>query len=71
MCCITFVAQQATMATTQLTRAGGYEIGWPRQNQETEFRPLRMSWVVVTDENGSCPLRMCWNAEEKELRNRG
>ena len=66
MCCITLVAQQATMATTQLTRAAGYQMGWPRQDQEAEFRPLRMNWVVVTDGNGGCQLRMCWNAWEKE-----
>lgn len=67
MCSITWVAPQATMATTELTRAAGYEIGRRRQNQETDFRPLRMSWVVVTDENGRCQLRMCWNAEQKEF----
>jgi hypothetical protein len=28
--------------------------------REAEHKPLRMSWVVVTDENGKRQLRMRW-----------
>jgi hypothetical protein len=32
--------------------------------REAEHQPLRMSWVVVTDENGKRQLRMHWVAIE-------
>jgi len=63
MCCTTLTIREATMATTQLTQAACYEICWPAQEQKTEFRPLRMNWVVVTDESGNRQLRICWRAD--------
>jgi len=63
MCCTILIVQQATMATTQLTRAAAYEICWPLQEHQTEYRPVRMNWVVVTDQNGNRQLRMCWRAD--------
>jgi hypothetical protein len=61
MCCITFAGQEATMATTQLMRATSYEICWTRpEDARTEFRPPRMNWVVVTDENQNCRMQMHW-----------
>jgi hypothetical protein len=66
MCCTSLIAQETTMATTQLTRAACYEITWPTQEkQETHDRPLRMSWVVVTDANGKRQLRMQWTVAEE------
>jgi hypothetical protein len=50
--------------TTQLTRAVCYDIGWPwQEDQKGEHRSVRMNWVVVTDENGSRQVRMCWRAD--------
>lgn len=62
MCCITFAGQEATMATTQLMRAAGYEICWTRLEEEarTEFKPPRMNWVVVTDEHHNRRMQMRW-----------
>ena len=66
MCCTTLIAQEETMATMQLTCAACCEISWPTQEkQETQNRPLRMSWVVVTDENGKRQLRMHWTVTEE------
>ena len=64
MACITLAPAMA-MATTQLTRATGYEVSAPWQHeQHMERQPLRMNWVVVTDNNGSRSLRMQWIAVE-------
>lgn len=61
MCSITLVAQESTMATIQLTRATCVSACWqPRDEQETKSRPLRMSWIVVTDNNGNRHLRQRW-----------
>lgn len=61
MCCITLARQEVTMATTQLMRAVNYEICWTRSEEaRTQFRPPRMSWVVVTDENQTCRMQMNW-----------
>jgi hypothetical protein len=49
------------MATTQLASAIHYEGATLRQVEpKAEYKPLRMSWVVVTDENGRRQLRMHW-----------
>ena len=63
MCCTTLIAQHAPMATTELMRAAAWEICRLVSEQKTEFSPLRMNWVVVTDENGHRQLRMCWRAD--------
>ena len=68
MCCITLVAQDITMATTQLMLAAGCEVRWTRQEKaRTEFRAPRMNWVVGTDENHDRGMQMCWvrSAEER------
>ena len=67
MCCTTLIAQETTMATTQLTRAVPCEVCWPSQEEaRAEQMPLRMSWVVVTDNHGRRQLRVQWNlAREK------
>ena len=66
MSCMTLFAQETAMTTTQLTRAAGHEfcISWPDE-QRNEYSPLRMRWVVVTDENGKRTLRAVWNASEE------
>jgi hypothetical protein len=63
MACITFTAPPVAMATTQFTRAVGYELSAPQQQPNTERQPLRMNWVVVTGSNGSRVLRMQWIAD--------
>jgi hypothetical protein len=66
MCCTT-LAVQVPMMTTQLRPSACYEVCWPKQiEQKTEFRPLRMKWVVVIDESGNRPLRMCWRADRDD-----
>jgi len=61
MCCITMIAQDLTMATKQLMRAAACKVCWPGHDSvRTEFRPPRMNWVVVTDENHNRRMKMCW-----------
>jgi len=65
MSCMTLFAQPMAMATTQLASAIHYEDATLRQVEpKAEHKPLRMSWVVVTDENGKRQLRMHWVAIE-------
>jgi hypothetical protein len=57
------MSQEVSMAT-HLLRAAGDEQCRPRQGQQrTEHQPLRMNWVVVTDENGNRRLRMYWRVD--------
>ena len=63
MACMTLLAPQVAMATTQLARVIGYGVFAP-QEQNMERQPLRMNWVVVTDKNGSRRLSMQWAASE-------
>jgi len=58
MSCMTLFAQPMAMATTQLASAIHYEDAI--LEPKAEYKPLRMSWVVVTDENGKRQLRMHW-----------
>lgn len=61
MCCITMVAPDVTMATTQLTHASNCKVCCARQAEErTKFRPPRVSWVVVTDRNQPRRAQMRW-----------
>ena len=64
MCCTTMFVHEAAMATTQLRHTACYEVfrPWQEENRQ-EQKPLRMSWVVVTDENGHRQLRTCWSAD--------
>jgi hypothetical protein len=48
------------MATTQLVRVHHEDAALWQVEPEAEHKPLRMSWVVVTDENGKRQLRMRW-----------
>ena len=66
MCCTTLVIHEAAMATTQLARTIWKEIS-PRQPEEyvSEHQPVRMNWVVVTDDKGSRQLRMRWLSAER------
>ena len=62
MSCITLTALAATMPTTEVTTAVNRKLrnSWLPQNAERA--PVRMNWVVVTDENGKRELCMHWNA---------
>ena len=64
MCCMTLFAQPMAMATTQLVRVHHEDAPLWQVEREAEHKPLRMSWVVVTDENGKRQLRMHWVAIE-------
>lgn len=61
MACITFIAPLMAMATTQLARETPYQDApfWQAEGNLGNSS-LRMSWVVVTDENGNRRLRMQW-----------
>jgi hypothetical protein len=60
MTCATVFAATMAMPTTQLTRAIQYEdaASW-QLGRNTEHAP-RMSWVVVTDNDGKRQLRIQW-----------
>jgi len=61
MCSITLIAQDVTMATTQVMQTASKRVSWTRQEEaRPELRPLRMNWVVVTDENHIRRVQMCW-----------
>jgi len=61
MACVTLFAQARAMATTRLVSVIHYEDARSWQvKPKAEHTPLRMSWVVVTDENGKRQLRMRW-----------
>lgn len=66
MSCVTLVLQSAAMATTQLFETTHYQT--PASEQMgliTERKqPLKMSWVVVTGENGRRQLRMHWDLND-------
>ena len=62
MSCMTLFAQP--MATTQFVRAIQPEDTFSWLESKAEQKPLRMNWVVVTDENGKRQLRMHWVADE-------
>jgi len=59
---MTLFAQPMAMATTQLVRAVQPEDTFSWLESKAEQQPLRMNWVVVTDENGKRKLRMHWVA---------
>ena len=69
MACMTLLAQPMAMATTQLARVIRYEVPVRQQEPNTERKPLRMNWVVVTGKNGSRELRMQWIEAEDEDKN--
>ena len=61
MTCITRFVQPMAMATTQLACVihNKDASSW-RVEPKAELKPLRMSWVVVTDEHGKRQLRVHW-----------
>jgi len=67
MSCMTLTAQDVTMTTTQFTRAVCYASSMPVEELFVPpYQPLRMNWVVVTDENGNRRLQMGWQADRAE-----
>jgi hypothetical protein len=58
MSCMTLFAEP--MATTQLVRVHHEDAPLWQVEPKAEYKPLRMSWVVVTDEHGKRELRMHW-----------
>jgi hypothetical protein len=68
MACITLFAQPMAMATTQLARAIHYEnLAACQHDGNVEHKPLSMSWVVVTDNNGNRKLQIRWAPSEDTL----
>jgi hypothetical protein len=61
MVCMTVFAPPMAMATTQFARVVRYEASasW-QMERNTERTPLRMSWVVVTDDGGTRKVCMRW-----------
>jgi len=64
MSCMTLFEKPMAMATTRLVRVHHEDAPLWQVEREAEHKPLRMSWVVVTDENGKRQLRMHWVAIE-------
>lgn len=64
MSCMKIFVHEAAMATMELKRAASHEVvvPWPAE-QKPETRALRMSWVVVTDENGKRSLCSRWSID--------
>jgi hypothetical protein len=54
------------MATTQFVGAIRPEDTSSWLESKAEQKPLRMSWVVVTDESGKRQLRMHWVAAQEQ-----
>ncbi|HXY78894.1 MAG TPA: hypothetical protein VEH47_08780 [Candidatus Acidoferrales bacterium] len=58
---MTAFAEAMAMPTTQLTRVIEHEVAISRQLESHAERKFpRMSWVVVTDNNGRRRLRIQW-----------
>jgi hypothetical protein len=52
-----------TMATTELARViHDEDVPFLKSELGAERNPLRMSWVVTTDEQGSRRLKMTWES---------
>jgi hypothetical protein len=68
MTCTTAFAETMAMPTTQITRAIRYEnaASW-QLGRNTEHTP-RMSWVVVTDNDGRRQLRIQWELARENRR---
>jgi hypothetical protein len=63
MACMTLFAQPRAMATTQFTSAIRCEAADLQHfGSSTANTPLRMNWVVVTDNHGGRQLRMQWTS---------
>jgi hypothetical protein len=69
MSCMTLLAQPA-MTTSQLARSICFENSITELTEMIVERnlPLKMSWVVVTDEHGRRQLRMHWRVAEADER---
>ena len=67
MSCMTLTAKDITMTTTQFTRDVCYQSCMPVEEVLVpQHQPLRMNWIVVTDENGNRRLQMGWHAERAD-----
>jgi hypothetical protein len=65
MCCITLIAVEAAMATTELARNVNHVVGTPWLPKQGNGKLVRMNWVVVT-ENGKQRLRMNWDVAARD-----
>jgi hypothetical protein len=64
---MTLTAQDITMTTTQFTRAVCLQNCLPVEELFVpQYQPLRMNWVVVTDEDGNHRLQMGWHANRTD-----
>jgi hypothetical protein len=64
MACMTLFAQP--MATTQLVRVAQYEdLSVQQTETNVDHSALRMSWVVVTGNNGKRELQMQWASRDE------
>ena len=66
MSCMTLTAQGLTTTTTRFTRAVCCESCMTvEQPFVPQPRPLRMNWVVVTDDTGNRRVQMGWRADRE------
>lgn len=67
MSCMTLIAPDITMTTTQFARDVCYESCMAVEELFVpQHQPLRMNWVVVTDENGNRRLQIDWHADRED-----
>ena len=67
MTCVAALAELMAMPTTQLTGAIQREdVAFRQLESNAGRKPLRMSWVVVTDNHGRRQLRMQWDLAAKQ-----
>lgn len=60
MSCRTLTVLDVTMTTTEVMPVVSREKNTPWLPKHAEQDPVRMNWVVVTDENHKPQLRMHW-----------
>jgi hypothetical protein len=65
MCTTTLTLPAATRSTSALMLAACCEICPAIQEKhEAESRPVRINWIVFTDENGNRRPQMRWRADQ-------
>lgn len=63
MSCMIVTAPEITMATTEFMRCVLRERSPVIEQFPTQNQPLRVNWVVLTDDNGNRRLQMGWRAD--------
>ena len=65
MSCMVLTTPEIKMATKQFLRSACYENCSPSEQFHIQHKPLRMNWIVATDENGNRRLQIDWHADRE------